>query len=182
MGVTQHFYQEWVHIRYLSCLGIEDQYSVLGRFKKTAVTRFRSLQRLLRLHVGGHILKGQQDRFRAFTLLIDPAGVEKHYLVPYRGEYVVDLIMIEPGVCRKDVFKQLSEGGDIPLSVSKVEEELSYSLVGCYTEYVAETPVDRKHPQTSVEHHKGFPQCLDDRLGIAMVFLKCGIGSLTFGF
>ena len=86
------------------------------------------------------------------------------------------------GVCWQDVFEKLPEGGDVPLPVSEIEDILSYSLVGCYPECITEAPVDRKYPQVSIKHHKGFTYGLDYRLGISMVFLKCYLGLLTLKF
>jgi hypothetical protein len=52
--------------------------------------------------------------------------------VPYGGEYIINFEVIELGFSRKDIFQQLPEGRDVPLSMPKVEDGVSYSLTRCY--------------------------------------------------
>src|SRR3990172_1509111 len=45
--VTQQILEEWVDVRYPSCVGIQEEYAVLGRLEESPVANFGSLQGVL---------------------------------------------------------------------------------------------------------------------------------------
>lgn len=81
---------------------------------------------------------------------INSAGIEQHYFVTDDWEIMINLEVIELVTFWKNVLKQRPKPGNVPLSVSKVIDEIPCSFIRCHFEGVIEATVGLEYLQVYI--------------------------------
>ena len=118
------------------------------------------------LPVRGDVFDGEQHQGGAPCSVDDLASIEEHALGADVRKRVRDLEVVEGGVVRQNLLKQVPQGGNVPLAIAQVVEPVRLRLLGGDLEALIKIPIRHEHVQGGVQHHQRDPHRVHNALGV----------------
>jgi hypothetical protein len=100
------------------------------------------------------------------------SGVQQHHAAADRREGVLELEIVEDGARRDDVFEKSPQGGDVPLAVAQLVDEMAFSLNRRNMKGLIERAVGGLDPQRCVQDQQRLAYGVDDVLSIVFNVFK----------